>query len=406
MSQPNSGFPSTQSQSLWNDRNLLVIFSVTLIAIQGVASLTPAFPKMAQVLNISPSDIGLLITFFTLPGVILSPILGIMADRYGRKKILIPSLVLYGIAGTACFFWHQLHLLLIFRFFQGVGAAAIGALNITLIGDLYAGRDRATAMGYNASVLSIGTAAYPIIGGAMASIGWYYPFLLPLLALPVAIFVLIHLKNPEPKSTGKLSTYLLSTWKSVANKAVLGVFTVSVGTFILLYGVFLVYFPLLMDQLFHAPPFVIGLVISTASVSTAITAMQLGWLTSKFSERSMIKMAFLFYALTLILMLFMQNIWAMLLPTIIFGIAQGLNMPSLQTLLTTLAPMDQRAAILSLNGMVLRIGQTLGPFLMGLVYTVWQMNGVFIAGIALSIAMIGVVSLTIAPRILAPPPTE
>lgn len=398
MSPSTSGTYPAQPRSLWNDRNLFIIFSVTLIAIQGVASLTPTFPKMAQVLNISPGDIGLLITFFTLPGVVLTPILGIMADRYGRKKILIPSLVLYGVAGTACFFWHQFHLLLIFRFFQGVGAAAIGALNITLIGDLYSGRDRATAMGYNASVLSIGTATYPIVGGALATVGWYYPFLLPLLALPVAIVVLMHLKNPEPKSTGKLSTYLLSTWKSVTNRAVLGVFTVSVGTFILLYGVFLVYFPLLMDQLFHAPPFVIGLVISTASISTAITAMQLGRLTAKYSERILIRTAFLFYAITLILMLFMQNIWAMLVPTIIFGIAQGLNMPSLQTLLTSLAPMDQRAAILSLNGMVLRIGQTLGPFLMGLVYAGWQMNGVFIVGTAMSIAMIGVVSLTIAPR--------
>lgn len=385
-------------KSLWHDPNLLVIFSVTLIAIQGVASLTPAFPQIAKTLNISPRDIGLLITFFTFPGIILTPILGVLADRHGRKKILIPSLILYGVAGTACFFWHQFHALLVLRFFQGIGAAAIGALNITLIGDLYTGRDRATAMGYNASVLSIGTATYPIIGGAMATVGWYFPFLLPLLALPIAFIVLYKLNNPEPKNTDKLLTYLLTTWKTVANRAVLGVFTVGVGTFILLYGVFLVYFPLFMDHQFHASPFLIGLVISTASLSTAITSLQLGRLTSRFSEQALIKMAFFLYALTLILMPFTHKLWMMLVPTIIFGVAQGLNMPSLQTLLTSLAPMDKRAAILSLNGMVLRLGQTLGPFLMGLVYAVWQMNGVFAAGAVMAIAMIVVVSYTIAPR--------
>jgi MFS family permease len=55
-------------------------------------------------LEISPQNIGLLITVFTFPTVILSPIIGVMADRFGRKKILVPSLILFGLAGTACAF--------------------------------------------------------------------------------------------------------------------------------------------------------------------------------------------------------------------------------------------------------------------------------------------------------------
>lgn len=84
-----------------------------------------------------------------------------LADRYGRKKILVPSLMLFGIAGGACMFTRDYHILLICRFFQGTGAASLGALNVTVIGDLYSGKERTTAMGYNASVLSIGTATYP-----------------------------------------------------------------------------------------------------------------------------------------------------------------------------------------------------------------------------------------------------
>jgi len=328
----------------------------------------------------------------------LTPVLGVLADRYGRKKILGPSLIMYGLAGTACFFSRQFHLLLAFRFLQGVGAAAIGALNITLIGDLYSGRVRATAMGYNAGVLSLGTALYPIIGGALANISWYFPFSLPLLALPVAFSVLNNLKNPEPGSTEKLSDYLRKAWRSVAKREMLGLFTISVGTFILLYGVFLIYFPILMDHLFQATPLVIGLVISASSLSTAATALQLGRLTAKYSERTLIKTAFILYGLTLVLAPSMHTIWTILIPTIIFGVAQGLNMPSMQTLLTSLAPMDQRAAILSLNGTVLRVGQTLGPFIMGLVYAGWQLNGVFTVGAGLALIMFFVVSFTLSPR--------
>lgn len=45
-------------------------------------------------------------------------------------------------------------------------------------------------MGYNAGALSIGTASYPVIGGLLASLGWRYPFLLSLAALPIALAVL------------------------------------------------------------------------------------------------------------------------------------------------------------------------------------------------------------------------
>ena len=58
----------------------------------GVSSITPAFPVMTQKLDISAQQVGLLITMFTLPGVVLTLVLGILADYWGRKRILIPAL--------------------------------------------------------------------------------------------------------------------------------------------------------------------------------------------------------------------------------------------------------------------------------------------------------------------------
>ena len=187
-------------RNIFWDINLQIIFSITLMAVLGVASITPAFPKMVKELNLSSGQIGLLITIFTLPGVIMTPILGVLADHWGRKRILIPSMMVFGVAGGACAFARDMNLLLGLRFLQGAAAASLGSLSVTLIGDLYSGKTRAKAMGYNASVLSIGTACYPAIGGALAMMGWYYPFALPFLAIPIGIFVLFSLKNPTEKS--------------------------------------------------------------------------------------------------------------------------------------------------------------------------------------------------------------
>ncbi|MFZ0390022.1 MAG: MFS transporter [Calditrichia bacterium] len=383
--------PNPNEQPLrpvYKDRNLQIVFSITLMAVLGVSSVTPAFPQIARALQVSARQIGLLITVFTLPGLIMTPVLGIMADRLGRKKILIPSLLLFAVFGTACAYMRSFHLLLLFRFIQGIGAASLGSLNATLIGDLYSGRERPAAMGYNASVLSVGTAGYPAIGGALAVFGWYFPFLLPLLAIPVVILVITGLNNPEPSNQQNLKEYLRQVWQSVLHREVAGLFIASIITFIILYGAFLTYLPILLDHKFSSSPLIIGLILSSMSVTTAITSSQLGRLTRRFSEKIMLRIAFGFYAAALILFPLMPGLWQFLLPTVLFGIGNGLNIPNIMTLLTGLAPLEYRGAFMSLNGMVLRGGQTIGPLLMGAIYGIWQIAGPFIAGAVLALAAI------------------
>ncbi|MGD2123664.1 MAG: MFS transporter, partial [Gemmatimonadota bacterium] len=150
-----------RDRPLFLDPNLNIIFGVTLLAVLGVSSIAPVFPTVARELDVAPEAVGLLITVFTMPGIILTPIFGILADRFGRKKILVPALLLFSLAGSSCSLARDFELLLLLRFLQGVGAASLGSLNATLIGDLFSGRRRTEAMGYNASILSVGTAIYP-----------------------------------------------------------------------------------------------------------------------------------------------------------------------------------------------------------------------------------------------------
>jgi len=380
---------------VYRDTNLRILFGVTLVAVLGVSSITPAFPKIVRELDISPHAIGLLITVFTFPGVILTPVLGVLADRFGRKRILVPSLMLFGIAGCACTFVRDFNLLVLLRFFQGIGAASLGSLNVTIIGDLYADKERIAAMGYNASVLSVGTASYPIIGGALATLGWHYPFLLPLAAIPVGLLVLFSLKNPEPQGSDGLKEYLSGVWTSIKRRQVVGLFIVSTVTFVILYGPFLTYFPLLLGHSFGTSTFIIGLLMSVSSVSGALTASQLGRLAKIWSEKALVRAAFVLYTLILIMIPLIPNLWLFLIPTILFGVAQGMNLPSIQTLLAGFAPMEHRAAFMSINGMVLRLGQTLGPLLTGVVFVVWGIAGAYYAGACLAVVMLVVVTIMI-----------
>jgi ACDE family multidrug resistance protein len=379
------------SRRVYRDTNLQIVFGVTLMAVLGVSSITPAFPRIVEELGISPQAVGYLVTVFTLPGVFLTAFLGVLADQFGRKRILLPTLLLFAIAGCACGLARDFRLLLVLRFLQGIGAAGLGAMNVTIIGDLYIGEERAAAMGCNSSVLSVGTATYPAIGGALATFGWFYPFFLPLAAIPVAVAVLFSLDSPEPSRPQDFRRYLADTWKVMANRRVAALFTISTLTFILYYGSYLTYFPLLLGGTFGASPLVVGLIVSAASVATALTASQSARLAGAFSARTLIGASCLFYAVPLVAVPMVSRLGLFLIPVSVFGFAQGINMPSLMTTLAEQAPMDQRGAMMSVNGMVLRLGQTLGPLVMGGVLMISGLNGVFFAGAVCALVMLAVV---------------
>ncbi len=92
---------------------------------------------------------------------------------------------------------------------------------------------------------------------------------------------------------------------------------------------------------------------------------------------------------------FVSVLVGFILPMVIFGIGMGINVPCIQSLLTTQAPIRYRAAFLSIYSMALRVGQTLGPIMMGMVSAVWGVEGVFFAGAVLSLLMIFVTFIMI-----------
>jgi MFS family permease len=237
-------------KKLYLDTNLQIVFGVTLMAVLGVFSITPAFPTIIQELGVSSLGIGLLITVFTFPGVILTPVLEVFADRYGRKRVLVPS----------------------------------------------------------------------------------------------------SLKNPEPKIKQHLKDYFRNVFKSINNRQVIGIFVGCIVTFIILYGTFLTYFPLLLGNTFDASPLIIGLLISVMSLTTAYTASQQGKLSKIYSERTLLKATFLLYGLALLMIPFIPNLTTFLIPIVIYGVAHGLNFPCFQTLLAGLAPMEYRGHSCPLMG--------------------------------------------------------
>ncbi|SIN73903.1 MFS transporter [Halodesulfovibrio marinisediminis] len=364
-------------KNLFKDKNLLLLFGITLFVVMGVSSILPVLPSAGRSLNIPDSQIGLLLTSFTLPGIFLTPFAGILADRYGRKAVLIPSLILFGIAGFSCSLTTDYQLILFLRVLQGIGVAPISLLYTTITGDLYSGQRRLEVMGYNATVLSLGTALFPFIGGLLGELGWQYPFMLPLLALPLAVLCAIYLDIPNPKSKETITSYFKKTAQIVSSKRALVLFGMTLCTFTILYGPIITYVPILSDTVFNASPSRIGLLFAISSVFTGAAASQLGRLRRIIPVRTMLCFAAVFFSAAMVTMPIPSNFWLLAIPVGFFGMGQGLSFPNLAAKLTGIASIEKRGAVMAVNGTVLRLAQTISPPLFSLPLLFGGISSVF-----------------------------
>jgi predicted MFS family arabinose efflux permease len=124
------------------------------------------------------------------------------------------------------------------------------------------------------------------------------------------------------------------------------------------------------------------------SLATALTSSQLGRLTKLWPQRTLLRASCVLFAAALLTIPLAPTLSTLGIPILLLGLAQGLSIPNLQTLLASLAPIEHRGAFLSINGVILRLGQTLGPPLMGLAFGVWGIDSTFYAGAGIAAGML------------------
>ena len=373
---------------LLKTRNMQLIIVIAMVTMYGGSVISPALPSIQQAFNIETSSIGLLMTAFSFPGIISIPIAGILSDRYGRRKIVVPLLLLYGIAGTLCFFAPSYEILVSLRFLSGIGAGAIATLTLTLIGDLFQGRERTEALGYRIAFGQASTGIFPIFGGLLAVISWRYPFLLFFLAIPVGFLALAILGDETARNKSTIREYLSEVTRGLLNARTASLLTVAPTLMIINQGIIMTFLPVYLGYTFGVSAAIIGLVISVRVIAGVIGASSMGVLTDHMREEWLLIWSLAVLALGVSLVPFVTSVWLMIGPVLLIGAASGIGFPAFQSLLVGEAPKQLMAGIMSANGVTNRIGQALGPIIASALYGVGGFNAVFFGGALFLMIMI------------------
>lgn len=345
----------------WRSSALYVILSSSLMGVMGVSLISPVLPELRAAFEISDAQVGLVITVYTLPGVFLTPFIGLLADRIGRRRVIIPLLFIFGIGGAGISFASSFTEVLALRFLQGIGASALVTLAVTLIGDFYDGAQRNAVMGFNGSMLGTGAALYPLIGGALGGIRWSAPFLFFGIGILVGIVAAVALEEPEADQPSSVGVYLGRLRDVAVLPEAIAIFSAIFVIFFVFYGAVQTALPLLLNDEFGLTSSQIGLTLAMVSVASATVSSQYGRISQWRTAPELVALGFVAYGTSLL------GVWLAPSPVFVgasllaFGVGFGIVMPSIDTTVVTLVSSQLRAGMMGMRTSMLRLGQTLGP---------------------------------------------
>jgi len=167
------------------------------MALLNNSILMSSTPEILESFGEPISRAGMLIAAGTVTGIVAAPAIGFLADRHGRKRVLVPCLLVFGTFGSLGGFAPSFEWLLAIRITQGLGSAGLTNLAVVLISDHWSGLDRARLLGQNSAVITGFLAVFPFLGGATTDLfGWRWNFAYYAMALLVGALVARHLEDP------------------------------------------------------------------------------------------------------------------------------------------------------------------------------------------------------------------
>ncbi|MCU0566123.1 MAG: MFS transporter [Oculatellaceae cyanobacterium Prado106] len=360
----------------------------------GVVS--PVLPEMVQHLQLDPKWAGMLVSTHALTSALATPLMGIVADRIGKLKVMLPCLVLYAIFGTSTAFLTDFSALLLSRGLLGIASGGVAAATIGLLASLYEGETRARILGYATSAMSMAAIAFPLLGGWVGSSNWQYAFYLYGLGFPLALIMATQFKDKSSASSSESviggDTRML--FQVIRKPSILRLYLFIAIAATIVYSV-VIYTPLYLKDAIGAGPelngFVLAIRLVGASIVSAFGASRIGkWL----GVRRAIALGFALMAISLVTIPFLSQLPLIVAAAVLFGIGFGIMTPNLYDTLASYSPPELRASVLAIGTGFNSLGQFSSPIFLGPIWNYAGLPMVFYttAGIAIAAGALSLVS--------------
>jgi predicted MFS family arabinose efflux permease len=375
-------------------RVFIILLAAGCLTTMTGGIVSPVLPEMVQQLQFDPNWAGMMVSAHALAIALCTPIMGILADRIGKLKVMLPSLILYAVFGVTGAFIPNLALLIVFRALLGVASGGIAAATIGLLGSLYEGEARSRVLGYATSAMTTASILVPLLGGWVGQRDWHYAFFLYSLGIPLAAIAIWGLREPKSRQSSVIAdNQRAQLLRVLRQRNVVGLYLLLAVAAMIVYAV-VIYTPLYLKTAINAGPELNGLVLAVRGMGAAIVSALIASRLAKWlGTRQAIAIGFTLMAITIATIPFLTQLELILPTAVLFGSGFGIITPNIYSTLANYSPAEMRASVLAIGTGFNSLGQFISPLILG---PIWKNMGLpvvfYVAGaIALLTAFLSLV---------------
>lgn len=348
------------------------VFLIVFIDLIGFGIVIPILPLYAEDFGPSPWMFGLLMASFSLMQFLFAPILGRLSDRFGRRPILLISLlgsaagyVLFGLAGSMAMLFAS-------RIVDGISGANISTAQ-AVIADITSPEDRAKGMGMIGMAFGLGFILGPAIGGLLVGIAHWLPGIaaaaMSLVAFVLVLTVLPETLDPAARVEAHSRRFDLASLARAISHPVLGLCLVMILFVVFAFSNFETTFAQLLHLKFAMTKRGVSWLFVYAGLLAAIVQGGLtGRLAKRFGEGRLVAAGTFLSFLGLGFLPYTKSLAMLMVFLAVLAFGQGITSPSLSSLTSKLVDKDEVGGVMGIYQSMSSLGRIAGPFWGEMVY--------------------------------------
>jgi MFS family permease len=382
-------------------RTFWVVVATSFIDGIGSTILHPFFALyVTQKFHVGMTQAGLILATNSVAGMIGSTIGGAMADRFGRRGIILFGLVVSALSSLSLGFVTEYYLFYGASVFVGLlGSAAFPAHN-AMVADILSPEQRSEGFGILRVAANFAWIIGPMIGGFLAAYNYLYLFLSDAVISVITFFIVFRLiPETKPQSQVKHGEEE-SIWQTLrgygvalADRPYLAFICASI-LMILVYQQMYSSLSVYLRDVHQVAPQYYGMIMSTSAVTVVLFQFRVTRVIKKYPPFLMMAAATFFYMIGFTMYGFVATVPLFMLAVVVITVGEMIGMPTSNVLAASFAPEDMRARYMAVFGLTWTVPSMIGPWAAGLVFDNFDPNYVwYIGGMLCVVAMLAFYAL-------------
>jgi len=343
----------------------LAIFSSTI-------SKSPVLPLFATHLGAGPSGVGMVASVSAFTGIIASIPAGMLSDRWGRKRMLVISSVVFATAPLPYLFITNIWQLALVRFYHGFATALFLPVSMALISDLFHEK-RGEKLGWFSTSTLLGRFAAPIAGGTLLGVfaaqpasGFTAVYIVCGAAGAAALVLALRMPATHEESSAHSNwAETLQAFRSVISHRAILMTALVEAAILFAYGTFETFLPLYAKEQ-GISTYGIGIFLSSQVIILAVTKPLMGRFSDQYGRRPQIIAGALLGAFSIAAFFFSSSFLSTLAFSILFGLSLSIVTSATSAYIADLSKKETHGSAMGLLGSVMDIGHTIGPLAAGI----------------------------------------